>query len=158
MQSLLRSEPKLTEEKKAMAGEVVTLPKRKPGGSTGLNPGRGGRPVSRMTVKTRQIAEEWIANGNPLPLNVMLENMVYYHEQAARLLDECGLWNGPPKNDKERKERFLILKAIGGHRQSAEQCAVDAAPYLHPALKSIEFDTKDDRPYIIQFSRGDEKL
>lgn len=141
--------------------EVVPLrpaaPKRRPGAQPGHG-AQGGRPHNRTTLATRHIAEKWIAAGKPLPLDVMLENMFFYHEEVDRLMEQVGLWKKPPKNDVERKDRMHLIKAIMGARSNAEACACDAAPYMHPQLKSVDMKANDGRPFIIRFERGDEKL
>ena len=50
----------------------------------GYRPGSG-RPPGAISTRSREIAERALANGKT-PLEVMLENMRFYDEQAAEML------------------------------------------------------------------------
>ena len=62
----------------------------------------------------------------------MLENMDFAHSQASTLLQ--GLLEGGA----EVPEGFDQFKELLRFRSIAQECAKDAAPYIHPKLAAIE--------------------
>lgn len=70
------------------------------------------------------------------PLEVMLDNMRFAHEEAQgvlqRLLDAGA----------DLPEGFSEFKELLRFRAMAQDAAKDAAPYLHPRLSSVEMNAK----------------
>lgn len=104
----------------------MTGKKNKPG---------AGRPVgslSKRTLAIRAVADQAIQAGIT-PLEVMLENMRFYHEKADVLLTAilAGI-----KGSKKPMELLELLKDLGSHKDKAQSCAVDAAPYVHARLSA----------------------
>lgn len=77
------------------------------------------------------------------PLEVMLDNMRCFQQSA---IDAEAILKGLTAKDVcgrqlEPAEQFKVLlaevKKAAGVRQMAQECARDAAPYVHPRLTSI---------------------
>lgn len=107
-----------------------------------------GRKAGSATQKTREIADKAAAAGIT-PLEVMLENMDFAHSKASLLLQ--GLLEGGA----EVPEGFDQFKELLRFRGIAQECAKDAAPYIHPKLAAIEHTGKDggaiDHSLTVQF-------
>lgn len=104
-----------------------------------------GRPVGSVGQRTkalRAIADEAIAAGIT-PIEVMLDNMRFYHEKADVLLTAivAGV-KGEGKKKVPPMELLEMMKEIGSFREKAQGCAVDAAPYCHPKLSATTVDLK----------------
>lgn len=103
-----------------------------------------GRPkgsVGQRTKAIRAIADKAIQEGVH-PLEVMLDNMRFYHQKAdvlqVAILDKVTA-KGVLKGEDAMKmlEEF---KELGEFRMKAQSCAVDAAPYVHPKLSATSAD------------------
>ena len=64
------------------------------------------------------------------PLEVMLVNMRYFHEEAGKRLAETMGASTP--------EGVKVLDLVAGYRKAAQECARDAAPFCHPRLAAVE--------------------
>src|SRR5437016_3860909 len=89
--------------------------------------------LGKRTLALRAIADEALAEG-VTPIEVMLENMRFYHSESDKLLATiiAGVENG-----KSPASLVEALSKLMWFRAEAQKCAVDAAPYLHPRLSSI---------------------
>lgn len=120
----------------------------------GSRPGAG-RKRGSLTKKTVAIANEAAARGIT-PLEVMIENMRWWHQEAGFLIktaEETARQGGA-----EPAAVLDLLRKIGSARQHAGDAARDAAPYMHPRLASIEHAGKGGAPLqiqIVKFSDGD---
>jgi hypothetical protein len=104
-----------------------------------------GRPAGAITKRTREVAEKALATGQT-PLDVMLDNMRHFQKVA---LDAEATLEGlsasefseqvDPAATPEEQFKFLLaqVKKTVGLRSMAQECARDAAPYLHPKLSAI---------------------
>lgn len=116
-----------------------------------------GRPKGALTKKTREIAERAAAEGMT-PLEVMLDNMRHF-QKVARDAEATleGLtaeeFTGKVGEDATPEQQFKFLmaqvKQTFGLRLSAQDCARDAAPYMHPKLASIEHTGRDGGPVSV---------
>ena len=84
-----------------------------------------GRPKGAANKKTAEIANKAAEEG-VTPLEVMLENMRYHYELSQDASHGVDL--------------------VMGYRKAAQECAKDAAPYIHPKLSSTELTGKDGGP------------
>lgn len=102
-----------------------------------------GRPkgsVGQRTKALREIADRAIQEGVH-PLEVMLDNMRFYHERMAVL--QTAVVAKVSKVSLKSKEAMELLnefKELGEARMKAQACAVDAAPYVHPRLSAVAAD------------------
>jgi hypothetical protein len=103
------------------------------------SPNPSGRPVGSLGAKTkmlREAAAKALAEGIT-PIEVMLENMRFFHEKADVLQTAVITKIGKKKLDsKEAMELLMEFKELGTSRLKAQSCAVDAAPYVHPRLSA----------------------
>ena len=92
-----------------------------------------GRKAGAATVKTREIADRAAAEGIT-PLEVMLANMRWAWNEldglVAAVKDKVA--NG------DSVEAALALRTLMTGRQLAQQCAVDAASFMHPRMAAVD--------------------
>lgn len=107
-----------------------------------------GRPkgsLSKKTLALKQLAADAF-NGGVMPLEVMLDNMRYYHGQAQETL--IRIVAGIGKDDAtELLEEFKLNLS---YRMKAQECAVDVAPYLHSKLSNVTVKGDEENPLTIQ--------
>ena len=110
------------------------------GQNGGRRPGAGRKPGG-LTLKTREIREQAVAEGIT-PLEVMLKNMRHY-DQAQEAMSAHLTKMLPEVSAMDNPELFTeFVKLVGkvlAFREKAQECAVDAAPYIHPRFASIQF-------------------
>lgn len=99
----------------------------------------GGRQRGAKNKSTLKRKAEIAASGKS-PLDVMLDNMRFADEEAARVLGTLIDRGSPLPED------FIEFKELLRLRSLAQDCAKDAAPYVHPRLASIEHKGDDDHP------------
>src|SRR6185436_4199728 len=90
----------------------------------GSRPGAG-RPKGATTRWTQEIAAKEFEKVTPL--EVMLANMRFAHERAEEVAKVVAGGSADPDTLKE------LLRL----RQMAQDCAKDAAPYMHPRLNAV---------------------
>ena len=99
---------------------------------------RAGAGRRRGSVNKATLAKRVIAESGRAPLDVMLENMRFAHEEAAEILAQIV------EGDMDGTEGFDLFKQLMSLRSTAQDCARDAAPYLHPKLSTIEHNSGKD--------------
>ena len=116
-------------------------------------PKRGpGRPRGSRT-RRRALSAKIAAERNIPPLDVMLQNMTYFHAQATVLTDELEKLLASGRTDLKTVTRIAKLEAqISDARMKSQQCAVDAAPYVHRRMAPIKVGAEHHRPYVIEFA------
>jgi len=114
---------------------------------------------SIIRARTREIAEQ-VARDGVTPLEVMLTNMRWAHNHSLELLsnfeafvrdhaewlrdqeldseEEAGEKKANRKTDPIAIARMMMREFID-MRKLTQQFAVDAAPYVHPRLASVEW-------------------
>lgn len=110
-----------------------------------------GRKLGAVTKRTREIADRAVAEGKA-PLEVMLDNMRHFQQVAldaetvlsGLTVEEIGGKDMSP----EDQFKMLLAKAknAAGFRQMAQECARDAASYMHPKLTAIAHTGADGGP------------
>lgn len=110
------------------------------------SPNPNGRPVGSVGQKTkllREISTKALEAGVS-PLEVMLENMRFFHQKAdvlqVAILDRVSA-KGVLKGEDAMK-MLIEFKELGEFRMKAQSCAVDAAPYVHPRLSATSADVQ----------------
>jgi hypothetical protein len=120
-----------------------------------------GRPKGSLTRRTRKIAETALARG-VAPLEVMLENMRHFRNVAAdaeatlkglTLEEFQGRFGSDLKPADQFKALLAEVKKTAGLRQLAQECARDAAPFLHPRLSTIAHTGADGGPLQVEVVR-----
>ncbi len=115
----------------------------------GYRPGSGRKP-SGLTTKTREIAERAIAEGET-PLEVMLNNMCFYHRKArevlAKLIADGALLLEVAEGAQAGERHANVIEAISQVlelRKRAGEEAARAAPYVHPRGGYAARDNSND--------------
>lgn len=116
--------------------------------------------------RTREIADREAESGNPLPLQIMLANMLFYSKRAlqyeAELVEVEARVNGLRAGSTEQKVALRELMEVFAkgrdNRALSQAAAAEAAPYMHPRLRSIELRGKSDSPLIVQLGGSDAEL
>ncbi len=107
-----------------------------------------GRKAGSATKRTREIADKAAEEG-ATPLNVMLDNMRFYHERANAALEKLLTGMSPAEVVKDEGQGQIegddkpvtiidAVKLIPGLREKAGNAAKDVAPYMHPRLTPTE--------------------
>lgn len=103
-------------------------------------------------MQTHRLVETIHSEDGTSPLGVMLANLTFYHNSAVALTEKLMLVADllTPEKIAEGGEDMLelmkLIKKVTEFRMQAQTCAVDAAPYVHPKLASIEFTGNPDKP------------
>jgi len=114
----------------------------------------------RSKATANRIAEA----GALTPLDVMLDNMAFFHGAALKLtehlvnkLNDEGEMTDQVKDVLEElhisDDPANLFVAAMRFRKSAQACAVDAAPYLHPKLASVTHTGDREKPIVVQVRR-----
>jgi len=108
--------------------------------AAGSKPGehRGGRKPGTPN-KASAAREAEVAASGVTPLEVMLANMRFHHRHAEELLELLSAAEGP-------EAKIQILGEASRHRRMAQDCAKDAANYVHPKLASVQHGGDPDNP------------
>lgn len=131
------------------------LPSPKKSGRGGARPGAGRKPGSGVEKKYGTVLEalERPEMEGLTPITVMLDNMKYYHDRAndfdAKLSEVAEIMTPQQiaAGGEEVIELLKLVAKIGEFRMKAQECAVDAAPYVHPRLAAM----------AVKVSTGDSK-
>lgn len=97
-----------------------------------------GRAVGAATRITRMRANEIAASGES-PLDVMYENMLFWHHASQSIAEQIAKLGSSLKNEDQKSSFLKLLEQFLQARENSQRCAVDAAPYIHPKLASIAF-------------------
>jgi len=115
-----------------------------PRGGYRENAGRKkGAPNKATAARQAEVAASGIT-----PLEVMLDNMRFAHQRAEELLAAliADVEAGEVKGHKALLEAFTAILSL---RKTAQDCARDAANYVHPKLAAISPGNDPDHPLII---------
>lgn len=107
----------------------------------GPKPGNGkGMPLPQNTALARVRAHE-IAKSDQAPLKIMLDNMMFWHNQSQsiglELQDVINVMKRSGADEALIDKTNGLMKGFIAARQNAQSCAVDAAPYVHPKFQSV---------------------
>lgn len=113
-----------------------------------------GRPAGALSRRTRMLNKvtDRHIRGKRLPLDVMIENMIHYQDDARGAQAELAevFAAGKFQMDKDEWMKAIeLLAQVGDTRMKAQKCAVDAAPFIHAKLSSIAFTPKHSAPQDI---------
>jgi hypothetical protein len=107
--------------------------------------------VGSLTTKTRTIAEKALADG-VTPLEVMLNNMRFHHAESTSLLERL-IERAQEAQPIEAAELKDLLAFLHKTRSMAQECARDAAPYIHPRLSTVDANLTGDMALKIEVVR-----
>lgn len=101
--------------------------------------------MSERAKVLRTISEQALMHGAK-PIEVMLDNMRFFHGRAEILLDQVVEKLNGHAQDPAIVEMLIKLYDFRTHSQ---KCASDAAPYVHPRLSAIAVATTGDRRFAL---------
>lgn len=119
-----------------------------------------GRKVGALTERTRAVAERALTEGKA-PLEVMLDNMRHFQQVALdaeatleglTVEEFTGSVTAATPED-QFKALLAQVKKTAGFRQMAQECARDAASYMHPKLAAIEHTGANGGPIEVRASK-----
>lgn len=88
--------------------------------------------MSRPQVPTAIASRHYALRGGPPPLDVMMGNMWFYHSHSevffTRVVEALEDRGATPEQILKAMDKFLFA------RDKSQECAKDAAPYVHPKL------------------------
>jgi len=99
---------------------------------------QAGTPNKASAARQAEVAASGVT-----PLEVMLANMRFHHRQAEELLELLSAAESP-------EAKIQILGEASRHRQMAQDCAKDAANYVHPKLASVQHGGDPDNPLKLE--------
>lgn len=106
-----------------------------------------GRPKGSLSIRTkfiRAVSDKAIQAGIT-PLEVMLDNMRFYHEKAGDLLQQLLVDHAGMKLEK----KLEIFQELAGCRARSQAAAEGAAPFVHARLTAVSVSGKiDHRPVL----------
>jgi hypothetical protein len=112
----------------------------------GARPGAG-RPAGSKNKKTKEMLE-LVAREGITPLEVMIDNMRFAYEQAQMAEADAVLSSDALeliRNGDHEGAREVIARLVQqemNYRTKAQECARDAAPYMHPRLATVTVGNK----------------
>ncbi len=95
----------------------------------GKQPGAG-RPKGSVSKKTQELISKATAEGIS-PVEVLLNDMRFYHNLGE--VEMSQVYDLPAG-----KKKANAFRAANVLKQLARDCAVQAAPYVHPKLASVQ--------------------
>lgn len=144
------TKPKREERRQTKSvDKMLEKVERRGGARVGAGRPPGSKAIAKRILNIRDITTDIIKSGK-VPLRVMVNNMIYYDEKAVYLQEEMETALAENMNrfspDQFQKCLELMIK-LGDARMSAQKCACDAAPFLHPRLSAIQMNvTKTEHP------------
>jgi hypothetical protein len=93
---------------------------------------RGGRPVSEAKAARAYAAE--IRSADTSPLAVMFENLAFWHEGAAKLLETIEASAKSIPDAQLRSELLALAEPLANARQVSQRCALDAVQFVQPKI------------------------
>lgn len=111
-----------------------------PSGGARKNSGKKKGSINARTKAIREVADKALRSGLT-PLDVMMKNMRFYAEEAKGILDEImkvvAEAQGSVPDEGTLKEINRLLGALNSAKLNAQNCASDAAPYVHAKISSV---------------------
>lgn len=121
-----------------------------------------GRKVGALTTRTRAVAEQAVAEGKA-PLEVMLENMRHFRQVALdaeaviESMNDEQLSTLGGNHEEQFKALLAKVKQAAGLRVMAQECARDAAPFIHARLSAVQHSGDEDKPIklVVEWQKSD---
>jgi hypothetical protein len=79
------------------------------------------------------------------PLEVMLDNMRFWHDRTAEIERQLQSFATDTDDDDVRQEAMSLLRVYSYARVQSQTCAKDAAPYCHPRYVAVELKKEESR-------------
>lgn len=101
-----------------------------------------GRKAGAVTVKTREIANKVAADGGRQMLEIMVENARHLFNLALEAEQALAEMTPDKIAGLEPEEQFNVIlaevKKAAGLRMLAQECASEAAPFMHAKISPID--------------------
>lgn len=97
----------------------------------------GGRPRGQLAIINRERANELAKKNGTLPLDVMIENMLFWWDKAKFYEEKLNTLVVTETDEKSRAEARKLVQNFLEAREKSQVCAVEAAPYFHAKLHSV---------------------
>lgn len=126
---------------------------------------RVNKPVDYVGIRSKAIAQKISRDGTGVfPLDVMLDNMQFYHGTAKMLAERINalLNNDPDLGEEipllseykmEADNPLSLFHLMMRFRKAAQDSAVDAAPYMHPKLAQVSHVGDNTKPIVVEVRR-----
>jgi hypothetical protein len=126
--------------------------------------GAGRKPGTENTslAPLSRVRAMEIVNTGQAPLDIMLRNMLFWDETANALKEQIeftmvaiqdAVASGDLQEDLLKKAKDLLSSHLSA-REKAQGCAVDAAPYVHPRMMSIQMKKPGGKKIVVKASLG----
>ena len=86
---------------------------------------------------------------NESPLDIMFDNMLFWHRQSKDLGAKLEAICKKIKNDDDRREAISLARMFQAARENAQRCAVDCAPFVHAKLQAVQHEHGPTGRYLI---------
>lgn len=113
-----------------------------------LSEGQALRTVAKNAVreKTLELLSDYVRAGKPLPLAVMLENMNRFRDMALEAEGTIALMQSASRGDDEILAHRELANVA---RIRAQECAKDAANFMHPKLAQVQVSGDSEEPVVV---------
>lgn len=117
--------------------------KKLPDDSSRAKPGR--KSGEGFVFLAKALARKYATDGGLTPLDVMIGNMRFWALQGDNYAHKIeGLIKASDTaDDQTRDEARRLMNKFLAARQNAQDCAVDAAPYMHPRYQSVRVEGEE---------------
>lgn len=78
----------------------------------------------------------------------MIKNMLHYDEAADKLVAEFMIAVRSSKKKLDPVQLLEMMGKISSARMDAQKCAVDAAPFVHSKLATMQLNVTNDDPIV----------
>jgi len=94
----------------------------------------------------KTLVRKYASDGGLMPLDVMVGNMRFWALQGDNLAQKIEdlIRCGDTEDDSTRNEARRLVGQFLAARKNAQECAVDAAPYMHPRYQSVRVESGDE--------------
>jgi hypothetical protein len=96
--------------------------------------------VSEATKAARAYADE-VRSGDASPLAIMADNLQFWHQGTARLLEIIETSLNSIEDTRLRSKLFAAAQPMFKARERSRECALDMISYVQPKIEH----TPDDR-------------
>lgn len=121
---------------------------------TPKTPKKMGRPVGSVGTPTKlsRLRANDIASSGNAPVDVMLRNMLWWHQKAEEMTEQLQLLI-VGEDEGTRDEALSALRNMLHAREQSQRCAVDLAPYVHARLASVTIKGDSNHPIPVEITK-----
>ena len=131
--------PRKFKIEKSKTAKAIIATYKETGDNDDLGPNKG-----RLKKRSLATAHDYICDGRPTPLNVMVENMRFAYEEACKATDQ---YRQLMLSGADMESVMSAMRDALNWRKCSQDWAVDAAPYMHPKLAVVEVGAGETLPF-----------